>query len=109
MHEEDNKIQDDMDNPLACLASFYPETMHFDHAMNQPDRMDFLNASTREVNSQYKCKHWKLLPRAEVINGKPILESVWAMKIKRDILTNNFYKLNKRLNENGGQKECGVN
>ena len=83
--------------------------MYFEHAMNQPDRMEFLNASTREVNSQYKCKHWKLLPRAEVTNGKPILESVWAMKRKKDISKRNFYKLKKRLNINGGQKECGVN
>ena len=109
MHEEDKKIQDDMEDPLAYLASLYPETMYFDHAMNQPDCMKFLNASTREFSSLCERKHWKLLPRAEVTNRQPILESVWEMKRKRDIVKRNFYKLKKRINVNGGQKKCGVN
>ena len=94
---------------MDYLASYDPGIMYFNQAMKHPDCKDFLNTAITEVISNCKRKHWKILPRAEVINGKPILESVWAMKIKRDILTKNFYKLNKTLNVNGGQKECGVN
>ena len=47
MHQEDNKLQDDMEDPIAYLASSEPDTMYFDQAMKEPDRQEFLNAAIR--------------------------------------------------------------
>ena len=76
MHEENYKIQDNIEDTLAYLASSEPYTMCFDQDTNKPDRKEFLNAAIREVNSHCERKHRKLLPRAEVTKGQPILESV---------------------------------
>ena len=109
MHQDYYKIQDYMQDPLAYLSSSDPDMMYFDQAMKQPDCKEFLNVAIREVNSHCEHKHWKLLPRNEVPKGQPIIESVWAMKIKRDIVTSQVYKCKTRLNVHGGQQEYGVN
>ena len=109
MHQDDYKIQDDMEDLLTCLASSDPETMYFDQSMKEPDRQEFLNASIREVNSHCELKHWKLLLLKDFTKGQPILDYVWAMKRKRDIVTIQVYKRKARLNINGGQQEYGVN
>jgi hypothetical protein len=38
-----------------------------------------------------------------------ILDSVWAMKRKRDLVTREVYKHKARLNVHGGQQQFGVN
>ena len=50
MHQYDYKIQDDMQDPLAYLASSDPDIMYFDQAMKQPNRKEFLNAAIIEIN-----------------------------------------------------------
>ena len=44
LHEEDLKIQNDMDDPIAFKASTDPDTMYFHQAMKAPDRKQFLEA-----------------------------------------------------------------
>ena len=39
MHQDDYKIQDDMQDPLAYLASSDPDTMYFDQAMKEHDHI----------------------------------------------------------------------
>ena len=51
MHQDDYKIKDDMQYPLAYLARSDPDTMYFDQAMKEPERKEFLNTAIREVNS----------------------------------------------------------
>ena len=52
-----------MQDPLTYLAISDPDTMYFDQEMKQTNCKEFLNAGIRELNSQWKLKHWKLLPR----------------------------------------------
>ena len=52
----------------------------------------------REVNSHCQLKHWKILPRKEDPKEQPILDSVWEMKIKQDIVTRQVNKWKARLN-----------
>ena len=61
------------------------------------------------MNSHFYLKYRKLLPRKDVSKGQPILDSVWAMKIKRDIVTRQVYKWKARFNVHRGQQEYGVN
>ena len=58
MHQDDYKIQDDMQDTLAYLASSDMDTIYFDQEMKQPDRKEFLSTAIREINIHCKLKHW---------------------------------------------------
>ena len=85
---------------MDYLDSYDPGIMYFNHAMKHPDCKDLLNTAITEVNSNCKRKHWKLLSHVEVPKGQPILESIWDMNRKRDIVTSQVYEWKARLNVN---------
>ena len=76
MHQENYKIQDNMQELLAYSAGSVSDKMYLYQAMKQPDRKEFLNAAIRAVNSHCQLKHWKILPHKEVPKRKPIRDSV---------------------------------
>lgn len=108
MHEDDYTLQDNMADPIAFKASTDPDTMYYHEAISAPDKDQFLKAIVDEVNAHIDGNHWKLVPRESVPKGEKILDSVWAMKRKRDIKTREVYKHKARLNIHGGQQEYGV-
>jgi hypothetical protein len=108
LHEEDFSIQDKMTDPIAFKASTDPDTMYYHEAMAAPDRHQFITAIIKEVNAHIENNHWALVPIEEVPKGTKILDSIWAMKRKRDIKTQEIYKHKARLNIHGGQQEYGV-
>jgi hypothetical protein len=109
MHEDDYLLQDQLQDPIAFMTSTSPDVLYFDQAMHQPDRSEFVKAIIREVNDHIERKHWKLIPRDQVPKDVKILDSVWSMKRKRDIKTQQVYKYKARLNVHGGQQEYAVN
>jgi hypothetical protein len=110
MHKDDYKMQDDMTNPIAFLAQTSdPDTMYYHQAMKQPDRNEFVKAVIKEINDHVERKHWELIPIEEVPENTPILDSVWAMKRKRDLVSKKVLKHKARLNVHGGQQQHGVN
>ena len=62
-----------------------------------------------EVAAHTNNGHWRLLLKSDVPTGIKILPSVWAMKRKRRIATQQVYKWKARLNIHGGKQEYGVN
>ena len=56
MHQGDCKIQDDMQELLAYLSGFDPDTMYFDQAMKHTNHKEFLNATiiAVKIHSQLK-------------------------------------------------------
>ena len=75
--------------------------------MAASDADNFVEAIIKEVNTQCERNHWELILKENVPNNKNILDSVWAMKGKRDIKTRKVYKWKARLNIHGGQQEFG--
>jgi hypothetical protein len=99
-----------MADPIAFLSHHSdPDTMYFHEAIRQPDREDFIKAIIKEINDHINRKHWILVLREKVPKGTKILDSVWAMKRKRDLVTREVYKHKARLNVHGGQQQFGVN
>ena len=82
MHEDDYRLQEEMEDPIAFLASSNADTMYFDQAMKQPDCKEFIKAVVKEVNDHIECKHWQLIPRSQVPKDTKVLDSVWSMKRK---------------------------
>ena len=95
--------------PLSFLAKTDEDTMYYHQAMASPDKAEFLKAMVKEYNDHAKRGHWELVLKSEVPDGTKILDSVWSMKRKRDILTRKFTKWKARLNVHGGHQERGVN
>ena len=108
LHEEDYKLQDNMIDPIAFKASGDPDTMYYQQAISQPDRLEFIKAIVKEVNDHTENGHWKLIPTSEVPKGTKVIDSVWSMKRKRDIRTREIKRYKARLNIHGGQQEYGV-
>jgi hypothetical protein len=92
----------------AFAASSDPDIMYLQEAMNQPDYKQFLKAMEDEVRAHTENGNWVLVDRKAVPRNQPILPSVWAMRRKRDIATQQVYKWKARLNVHGGKQVKGV-
>ena len=57
-----------------------------------------------EVKAHEELKHWELISKSEVPEGKIILPAIWSMKRKHQIKTNEVYKWKARLNVHGDKQ-----
>ena len=108
-HEDDYQIQDDMVDPISFAAKSDPDSMYYHQATREPDCRQFIHAMVNELNKHIVRGHWSLVPLISVPANTRILDSVWAMKSKRDIISRKVYKWKARLKVHGGQQEKGVN
>jgi hypothetical protein len=72
-HDDSYKIQDEMENPMAFVASTNPNIMYLDEAMRQPDKAQSQQAMIKEVETDTENGHWKIISRNDVPEGTPIL------------------------------------
>jgi hypothetical protein len=103
--EEDKWCEMDL---LAYKASSDPDTMYYHQAMKEPVRPKFLQAMQDECTAHYKAGTYKLIKKADVPKGVPILSSVWQMKRKRKLSTGEISKYRARMNVNGKEQIQGV-
>ena len=68
-----------------------------------------MNNITNALNEHIRRGHWLIVPLSQVPPNTCILESVWSMKRKMEIISRKIYKWKVRLNLHGGQQEKGVN
>lgn len=107
-HARECKDQSLMSDPIAYKASTNPDVMYYHEAMKAPDSKQFTQALINEVNAHIEGEHWEMIPKKSVPEGEVILDSVWAMRRKRDIKTREVYKHKARLNMHGGQQVKGI-
>lgn len=108
LHQCDYSTQEQMSDPIAFLSN-QKDTLYYHEAMRAPDRDHFIEAMIQEVNTHVSKGHWNLIAKTEVPSNTKVLDAVWSMKRKRDILTQEVYKWKARLNVHGGQQQYGVN
>lgn len=77
--------------------------------MKADDRSQFQAAMQHEFDAHRNNKHWDIISRDQVPGAEVILDSVWAMKRKRNILTGEVYKHKTRLHKHGGQQKLAIN
>jgi hypothetical protein len=107
--EELSRVWEENPYLTAFAASADPDTMYLQEALRQPDRQQFLTAMEKEVEDHTKNGNWKVVSRAEIPKGVPVLPAVWSMKRKRRIATREVYKWKARLTVHGGRQKKGVN
>jgi hypothetical protein len=103
--DEDEWCETDL---LAFKASSDPDTMYHHQAMRQPDREKFLKAMQDECTAHYKGGTYKLIKKADMPSGVPLLSSVWQMKRKRKPSKGEISKYKARMNVNGKEQIQGV-
>ena len=91
-HTEHMSIQDRMCHPVAFLAEMCREVMYFAQDIHQSDGRQFVEAIVKEVNGHMDNQNWRLIKRNGVPDGKPIQQSVWAMRRKRNLTTGEVIK-----------------
>eukprot|EP00957_Ditylum_brightwellii_P199963 15243821-Ditylum_brightwellii.AAC.1 len=109
MHDDEYVQQDQIQQPLVYLSQSDLDTMQYHWAMKEPDHTQFIDAIVWEVNTHTKQKHWKLIPKVQVLEGVKVLSATWAMMCKRDINTQKVIRWKAHLNVHEGQQVKGVN
>ena len=82
--------------------------MYLNQALCQPDADKFVEAVITEINGHVDNNHWKLTKRADIGKDVDVLPSMWSMRHKRDITTNEIKKYKARPNLHGGKQEFGA-
>ena len=98
-----------MRHPIAFHAEMMGDIMYFHQALKQEDSPEFIKAIVKEINGHVEQNHWQIVPRSTVPEGVTPVPSVWAMRQKRNLTTNEVTKYKARLNLHGGKQELGVN
>lgn len=89
-------------------ADWDPDTMYHHQAMKQPDRNEFIRAMQKEVDDQMAEGNFSIVRRSGLPKGTKVFPSVWQMRQKRDIKTQEVKKWKARLNFDGSKMEQGV-
>ena len=110
-HEERSKSSPynfpNFTNPLASIIEAGNDNFTFNEATSQPDRLDFVEATRKEIGAHENYRHWTLVRRRELY-GKKTTISIWYFKRKRapdGILV----KHKSRLCSHGGMRQWGLN
>ncbi|EJK76133.1 hypothetical protein THAOC_02121 [Thalassiosira oceanica] len=108
-HDELLSLQERMRDPIAFAAEMEGDIMYYHQAMKQKDADKFSQAVVKEIQGHVDNNNWTLIPAKEVPEGEQVLDSVWAMRRKRDLTTNEITKYKARLNVHGGMQTYGLN
>ncbi len=109
LHDENLALQDRISHPIAFHTEMMVDIMYLNQALHQPDAPHFVEAVITELNDHVNNKHWQLTKQSEVPPDIDVLPSVWSMRRKRDITTNEIKKYKAGLNLHGGKQEYGMN
>ena len=109
LHQDDYLIQDELQDPICFQAQLDKDTIYYNQTMKVNYKKEFQIAMKKEFDAHSDRNHWEIIPKSEVPDDEKVLDSVWAMRRKRNILTNKVYKHKARLNIHGGQQEFAIN
>jgi hypothetical protein len=108
-HDAHLELQERMKNPIAFHAKMVGDIMYLQQALRQHDAKQFVDAIVKEVNGHVENGHWELVPQDTVPKDAQIVPSVWAMRCKYDLTTNDVKGNKARLNLHGGRQIYGMN
>jgi len=93
---------------LAYTASSDLDILTLSQAMEALDCEEFQAAMLQAFDSHGDKEHWLFVLQSSLPCGTKVLQSVWAMRHKRQIATGKIYKWKACLNIHGGQQVKGV-
>ena len=93
LQEEEN-----MSQPVAYANKDIGNIIYYHEAVNQPDTIEFAKAIIKEINGHVDNDDWELVHKNTVPEGVNLVPSVWSMRRKRDLVTDEVVKYKARLN-----------
>ena len=108
-HDLNLELEERMWNPVAFAAEMMGNTMYFHQAMQQEDSDHFVDAVVKKINGHIDNKSWELVNIEDNPKDVEIIPSVWAMRRKRNLVTNEITKCKARLNIHRGKQTLGIN
>jgi hypothetical protein len=87
-HDVHLELQERMRNPIAFHAEMMSDIMYLQQALRQPNAKEFMQAVVKEINGHVDCDNWTIKKRNKVPEDVHIVLSVWSMRHKRDLTTN---------------------
>ncbi len=108
-HDAHLNLQERMRNPIAFHAEMMGDIMYLQQALKQHDAKLFVEAVVKEINGHVENRNWDLVHRDTVPKDAQVVPSVWAMRRKRDLTTNEVKSHKARLNLHGGKQIYGMN
>ena len=89
--------------PIAFQVTVDKDILYYSQVMKETDRKQFQKAMKREFDAHSESKNWDVVSINDVPEGEKVLDSVWAIRRKRHILTNEVYTHKAMLNIHGWQ------
>jgi len=108
-HDKTLEMEERMRNPVAFAAEMMGDIMYFHQAMRQPDSDRFVDALVKEINAHVDHENWEVVTMDEKPEDEELIPAVWAMRRKRNLVTNEITKYKARLNIHGGKQTLGEN
>jgi hypothetical protein len=108
-HDAHLDLQEHMRNPIAFHAEMMGDIMYLQQVLRQQDAKEFVQAVVKEVNRNVDSNNWTLKKCDEVPDDAQIVPSVWSMRHKRNLTTNQVKSHKARLNLHGGKQVYGMN
>ena len=102
-------LQDRMTNPIAFHAEMMGDIMYLHQALCQPDAAECVKAVVKEVNGHVENHNWELVCHDQVPANIEVVPSVWALRCKCNLITNEITKYKARLNLHGRKQVYGIN
>ncbi len=102
-HDAHLSLQDRKSNPITFHSEMMGDIMYLNQALRQPDAAHFVKAVITEINGHVGNKKWQLTKQSEVPPDTDVLPSVWSLRHKRDITSNEIKKYKAHLNLHGGK------
>jgi len=96
LHEDDYNMQDNMSDLIVFIGNKgdSDDTLYYYQAMSAPDKIKFQEAMLKEFNDHTDKQHWVPVLLTTLSFGTKVLDSIWAMKRKRYIITQAITKWN---------------
>ncbi len=108
-HDAHLDLQERMRRPITFHAEMMGDIMYLQQALRQSDAKLFVEAVVKEINGHVENKNWDLVHQDTVPQDAQVVPSVWAMRRKHDLTTNEVNSHKARLNLHGGKQIYGMN
>jgi hypothetical protein len=108
-HDAHLQLQEQMRNPIAFHAEMMGDIMYLQQALKQPDAKEFVQAVIKEVNGHVDSNNWTLRKRSKVSEDVQIVPSLWSLRCKRDLTTNEVKSPKAGLNLHSRKQVYGMN
>ena len=75
LHQDDFKIQDELQDPIYFQAQLDKDTLYYHQAMKANDKKEFQRALKKEFDAHSDGKHWEIIPENNVPDDEKVLDS----------------------------------